>query len=294
MECSPLVSIGMPVYNGEKHLSRALTSLLNQSYVNFEILISDNASTDSTEGICRKFVHQDKRIRYSRNQENIGAWANFQHVLEMANGEYFMWAACDDYWMPDFLSALVTDLETNWEAAVTMSAVQRVWDDGTEIDVVRFPGPANPGTMSAFRLAMALASGRPYHLYIYGLYRTAFIKSASRYLLKDVVGADRLFVCHISLVKPFGYVDRILHIRQVNREPIKERYKHESLGNIWRDPFGKEKMVWIAGFYLWKSPLIPRERKLYVPFVVARLALHVGASRLRRIFYGMQSLIKVN
>ncbi|MEZ0394862.1 MAG: glycosyltransferase family 2 protein [Anaerolineales bacterium] len=294
MENSPLVSIGMPVYNGEKHLPRALASLLNQSYINFEILISDNASADGTEEICKKFARQDKRIHYFRNQENIGAWANFQRVLELARGEYFMWAACDDCWMPDFLSALITELETNREAVVAMSAVQRVWDDGETIDTVRFHGSADPRTMSAFKLAMALASGRPYHLYIYGVYRTSFIKHASRYLLKDVVGADRLFICLISLVKPFGYVDQVLHVRQVNRTPIQERYKYESLGHVWRDRFGKEKMVWVAGSYLWKSPLIPRERKIYIPFVLARLALHVGVSRLRRTLYGVQGLLKVN
>lgn len=93
---NPKVSIGMPVYNGEKSIREALDSLLAQTFTDFELIISDNASTDGTEAICREYVERDPRIRYVRQSENRGPIANFQFVLEEAVGEYFMWAAHDD------------------------------------------------------------------------------------------------------------------------------------------------------------------------------------------------------
>jgi len=102
-----LVSIGMPVFNGGKHIRDALDSLLAQTYRNFELIISDNSSTDETEQICREYEEIDFRIRYIRQPENLGATENFQFVLARAKGEYFMWAAHDDIWDPCWIETLL-------------------------------------------------------------------------------------------------------------------------------------------------------------------------------------------
>ncbi|MHC1696703.1 MAG: glycosyltransferase family 2 protein [Geobacteraceae bacterium] len=109
----PKVSIGMPVYNGEKYIREALDSLLSQTFTCFELIISDNASTDGTQVICHDYAVQDKRIRYIRQQENLGAAANFKIVLDEAVGEYFMWAACDDIRSPDFIEVNLAFLRAN-------------------------------------------------------------------------------------------------------------------------------------------------------------------------------------
>jgi glycosyltransferase involved in cell wall biosynthesis len=88
----PRLSIGMPVFNGEKYLKEALDSILAQTYSDFELLISDNASTDRTEQICREYAAKDRRIRYYRNEKNIGAPKNFNRVFELSSGKYFRWA----------------------------------------------------------------------------------------------------------------------------------------------------------------------------------------------------------
>src|SRR5437762_14089815 len=92
----PKVSIGLPVFNGEYFLRAALNSLLDQEFDDFELVISDNASTDSTEAICRDFVAKDRRIQYYRNETNIGASGNYNRVFELARGEFFKWASHDD------------------------------------------------------------------------------------------------------------------------------------------------------------------------------------------------------
>lgn len=94
----PRLSIGMPVYNGEKYIREALDSLLAQSFTDFELIISDNASSDGTERICRDYAARDERVRYVRHAKNRGAIRNFQFLLDEVHGEYFMWAAHDDVW----------------------------------------------------------------------------------------------------------------------------------------------------------------------------------------------------
>lgn len=101
-----LISVGMPVYNGDAFLKDALNSLLAQTYSNLEIIISDNCSTDKTRQICLEYEAKDSRIRYVRQAQNIGATANFNYVLRQARGEYFMWAAHDDRWSPNYVGLL--------------------------------------------------------------------------------------------------------------------------------------------------------------------------------------------
>jgi glycosyltransferase involved in cell wall biosynthesis len=117
----PKVSIGMPVFNGKKVIREALDSLLKQTFTGFELIISDNASTDGTEAICREYAARDPRIRYVRQSENRGIAANFNFVLDEAVGEYFMWAACDDTRSPDFLEVNFKFLSENPEYVASTS-----------------------------------------------------------------------------------------------------------------------------------------------------------------------------
>jgi len=99
----PKVSIGLPVFNGEKFLRERIDSILKQSYSDFEIIISDNASTDSTPEICKEFLEKNKNIQYFRQEKNIGGMNNYSFVLTQAKGEFFVWAAVDDMWHEDFI-----------------------------------------------------------------------------------------------------------------------------------------------------------------------------------------------
>jgi glycosyltransferase involved in cell wall biosynthesis len=88
-----LVSIGLPVYNAGQYLEEALDSILAQTFEDFELIISDNGSTDNTEAICWSYARRDQRIRYFRNETNLGAAWNFNRVFELASGKYFKWTA---------------------------------------------------------------------------------------------------------------------------------------------------------------------------------------------------------
>lgn len=120
----PMISVGMPVYNGEKTIRAAVDSILTQTIGDFELIISDNASTDGTEKICREFANADSRIRYIRQTENIGAPKNFRYVLDEARAEYFMWATSDDVKSIDFLEENHSFLKNNPEYVASTSPVR--------------------------------------------------------------------------------------------------------------------------------------------------------------------------
>ena len=107
------VAIGLPVYNGERYLDKAIDSLLNQTFTDFELIISDNQSSDRTEQICLDYAASDKRIRFVRQEKNLGSTGNFNFVFQASNHEYFKWAAYDDICSPTFLEKCVKLLDEN-------------------------------------------------------------------------------------------------------------------------------------------------------------------------------------
>lgn len=107
----PKVSIAVPAYNCERYLAQSLESLLGQTFGDFELIISDNASTDGTEAICRRYEALDQRVRYVRRTQNIGGPSNFRHVFSLCSGRYHKWSTADDYWHPAFLAEAVAVLD---------------------------------------------------------------------------------------------------------------------------------------------------------------------------------------
>lgn len=142
---TPKVSIGMPVFNGGRLVRRALDSLLRQDFADFELIISDNDSTDGTSDICADYAKSDSRIRYIRHPSNIGAAANFRFVLEKSRALYFMWAAHDDVWRPEFLSANYDVLANHGEFVLSVSEVSFVNEADQTVDFV------TPGTTSLLK-----------------------------------------------------------------------------------------------------------------------------------------------
>jgi len=110
---NPTITIAVPVYNGERFLRKCLESLLTQTFTDFEIIISDNASTDSTNAICLEFAEKDERIKYIRQDKNIGLTPNYHFTVKKAMGKYFMWAPADDYFLPEYIKKNIDILESN-------------------------------------------------------------------------------------------------------------------------------------------------------------------------------------
>lgn len=134
-EIKHLLSIGMPVYNGEKYIRQAFDSLLAQDFKDFELIISDNASTDNTTEICKQYLEKDKRIKYYRNEVNIGGAANFNNLINYATTPYFMWAAHDDMWESSYISKLINIMKSNKSIVLAFSDFDNIDEDGNQIRV---------------------------------------------------------------------------------------------------------------------------------------------------------------
>lgn len=174
------VSIGMPVYNGEKYIREALDSLLAQIISDFELIISDNASTDRTESICREYAERDARIIYFRQKENIGAAANFQFVLSRAQEDIFMWAAHDDVWAKNYLkdaTALLADKGVDF-VFPTFSARSIYLNFGKKFDENIFKFIESPDRKLRVLNFLALHHDSLKCNIVYSLFRTDFLKAA--------------------------------------------------------------------------------------------------------------------
>lgn len=132
---APTVSIGLPVYNGARFLAQALDSLLAQSYSDFELIVSDNASTDETAAICAEYADRDARLRYIRQSENIGAPRNWSFVVTVARGRYFKWASCNDRCAPDMLARCVEVLSSQPQAVLCYGRTCLVEEDSGREEV---------------------------------------------------------------------------------------------------------------------------------------------------------------
>ena len=125
----PKVSVGIPVYNGEDYLEEAIISLLNQTYQNIEIIITDNDSTDNTSKICEKYLENDK-IKYYKNKVNLGASMNWNIVLSKSRGDYFTWHPHDDVIQPKYIETCVRILENNKDVVLCHSKTAIIDENG--------------------------------------------------------------------------------------------------------------------------------------------------------------------
>ena len=139
MNPAPRLSIGLAVYNGETYLAESLDALLGQSYEDFELIVSDNASTDGTADICRRYAKQDSRIRYIRQPRNIGLAPNHNSVFQEARGELFKWASHDDLYACDLLQRCVDALDENPDVVLAHSWTAIIDGSGTVAKLLEYP-----------------------------------------------------------------------------------------------------------------------------------------------------------
>lgn len=154
------VSIGLPVFNGENYIRDAIDALLDQTFTDFELIISDNASTDRTREHCLAYAAADRRIRYVRNDRNIGGSANYGRVFALSSGEYFQWAAHDDVCRPEFLARCVEALQRDPSVVLAYPRTRTIDAAGTPGKKWEpRPGLASPVLHQRFREALRPPDG---------------------------------------------------------------------------------------------------------------------------------------
>jgi glycosyltransferase involved in cell wall biosynthesis len=209
MKAVPRLSIGLPVYNGDRYLGESLDSLLGQSYENFELIISDNASTDGTAGICRRYMKQDSRIRYIRQPRNIGAVPNHNFVVGQARGELFKWASHDDLYAPDLLKYCIEALDEDPRVVLAQSRTALIDGSGLVTEMVEHsPATASSRTPERFRSLLYAKAGDEGM----GVVRTKVLSSTP--LHGSYHHADRTITAELVLHGPFYQVPDWLYLRR--------------------------------------------------------------------------------
>lgn len=194
----PLVSIGMPVYNAAEYLRAAIESLLAQTYTSFELIISDNHSSDRTEEICREFAAVDSRVRYVCQAENHGSPWNFEYVLGQARGDYFMWAAHDDLWHPFYISRCAKILEAHPEAVLCSTEVNFIDAVGNPSPIYRNWTNIDTTGMAPIERVHRLISVMGWYA-IYGLLRPEAIRKV-KHLGERTFGCDVVILMELILM----------------------------------------------------------------------------------------------
>jgi glycosyltransferase involved in cell wall biosynthesis len=208
MNSTPLLSVGLFVYNGEYFLEETLRSILNQRFTDFELIISDNASTDRTGEIAKAYAKGDNRIRYHRSERNMGAGWNIRRVYELATGKYFKQAAVDDLLEPDFLLRCVEVLERDPGCVLAYASTKEVDENGTFIKNYVTPMKADSNDpVTRFR-EMLLVSSWCYQ--IFGVMRMSALRQLPPQ--GSYVSSDRVLLARLSLLGRFYEVPERLFI----------------------------------------------------------------------------------
>ena len=210
----PLVSIGLPVYNEESFLAEALDSLLAQEYPEFEIVISDNASTDRTHEICVDYAARDGRISYHPQARNAGARENFNRVFRLSRGEYFMWASGHDTRDPSMLGTLVDVLADDPELALCFSRTLCVRYGEDTLEPMDDDDLETVGLPTAERLRKTIHESGSCNA-IYGLIRSSALRKTR--LVRPCLGPDHVLLAELSIQGAFHRVDPALFFRRENR-----------------------------------------------------------------------------
>jgi glycosyltransferase involved in cell wall biosynthesis len=229
---APRVSVGLPVYNGERYIAASIEALLGQTFEDFELIISDNASTDATPDICRGYAKQDPRIRFIGRTRNIGLSPNHNAVLDEARGEFFKWAAADDLYGRDLLRCCVEALDRRPDVVLAHSFEGVVDEAGNVTQAMPYPldtdaprapdrfrsilfggsgifvnpDPAAPGLVRVDNSGILRACDE------YGVIRTAVMRKVAP--LGSYHHADRIVVCELALHGKFHITPQWLYFRR--------------------------------------------------------------------------------
>ncbi|MGV6816470.1 MAG: glycosyltransferase family 2 protein [Thiotrichales bacterium] len=213
MGSKPKITVHIPVYNGDNYLETEIDSLLAQTCTDFELLITDNCSTDRTAEICQHYARQDPRVRYVRNKRDIGSNPNFDLGVELARGEYFKWASHDDFHAPEFLERCVEVLDNDPDVVLVHSLVQIVDKNGDNLTLYdsRLRGSDSDDPVERFK---PLTHIRHVCTDIFGVFRTDALRS-TRLNAANYHAVDRALLAEISLI---GKIVQIKEPLFFNRE----------------------------------------------------------------------------
>ncbi|HEY3116380.1 MAG TPA: glycosyltransferase [Chloroflexota bacterium] len=238
----PRVSIGMPVYNGERFIREALDSIVQQTFRDWELIISDNASSDGTAEICREYMKRDDRIRYHRNERNVGLARNFDRTVELSSGEYFKLANADDTSGPTLIDMCVEVLDRHPEVVLCYGRTTLIDEAGRPFGLFEDRlDLRQPRAVDRFRLAMART--RLINI-LQGVIRRDALRCTG--LLGAYMGSDMVLVAELALYGQFYELPEQLFFRRMHKEAFSSLTVARQRAFVDPDAQGR----WY--FYVWR------------------------------------------
>ncbi|MFR9805613.1 glycosyltransferase family 2 protein [Pseudonocardia sp. RS010] len=267
MIAAPRLSIGLPVYNGEKYLAESLDALLGQTYGDYELIISDNASTDGTEEVCRDYAARDPRIRYVRQSQNIGACPNHNFLVHEARGELFKWASHDDLYARTLLERCVDALDDRPEIVLAHAWQAIIDGDGHVVLPVDYSLTTDsPSAAERFRSVLFTVGGDDF----YGVMRTEVLRRTP--LNGSYHHSDRTLMAELALNGQFHQVPERLFFRRDHPDRAERARPTKRARSANMDPRRADRlrhpMVRLLAEYVWgfvaavrRAPISPAERR---------------------------------
>lgn len=251
----------MPTYNRAYCISPAIDCLLSQTYQNLEFIVSDDASTDNTREICENYAKKDKRVRYIRNEKNLGLAGNFKKALEAAQGEYFIWTPDDDWWDKTFIEKLVAALEENPDYDVAMSHFgDHYADRGGRVFKHNYTG------LSYYQVYREMMHPKINSIFVVGLYRREFLNRLMKRSFPKGLGEAWIWLSEVALSTHFYSVPEVLTSKF--RQPGLIQERHQYVKDFYAVPLANTRFVFRTLAWLITSTNIPPYRKplIFVPW----------------------------
>jgi glycosyltransferase involved in cell wall biosynthesis len=235
----PRVSVGVPVYNGERYVAATLDSLLAQTFGDFELIICDNASVDRTEQICRAYADKDARVRYVRNAKNLGAARNYRLAFELSSGEYFRWANADDLFAAEGLARCVAVLDQQPSAILAYPRTKFIDEQGRVIS--EYADNLHLQSSRASERFIEVFKRLGYVNVIYGLMRADTLRRTG--LFRGFPQGDVALVAELALYGTFCEIPEFLFFRRFHPGALSSRQGDVAATQEFFDPSTKGRIV---------------------------------------------------
>ena len=295
---APRLTLGLPTYNGEEFLAEALDALLAQTYTDFELIISDNGSTDRTGEIAREYAAKDHRVRYVHHLVNRGSTFNHNFVLEQARGELFKWVSDDDLYARDLLQRCIDALDAHPEVVLAhawTAFIDKTGDITGAIDYPLATDAADPA--ERFRSLLYTHGGDDF----YGVIPMSVLRKIKPF--GSFHWADRTIVAELALQGPFYNVPEFLYLRRdhptrATRIGSDVRRRCVTLdpkrADRWRHPVARLLGEYLLGYAsaIWRAPISTTDRLRCTKELAVWIAHHADPRYKRRLLESPDPAVK--
>jgi len=254
MGAAPRVTVGLPVFNGEKYLAGALACLQGQDHEDFEVVISDNASTDGTESICREYAGKDRRIRYYRNPANLGASRNYNRVFALARGEFFKWASHDDEFHPSLLRRCLETFDQAGPSAVLVFSKAEIIDAAGRVTGESSDRVSSSAARPYKRLGQVVWGSSSAHP-LWGLIRSDALRQTRGF---GCIEADHVLLAELALVGELIEIPEVLY-----------RLRIHPGGAIPTNPTARQLLAWHDPGRANDPIYLPHWERVYIEYLKA-------------------------